>query len=166
MWHWCAPLRVNVCHHIIGHDIFLTVLAEIWSHLKHKHHLFLHLQICSSAHLFFELTFFPLPYMCDFMFPACNLADIQMSLAEFRLDKSNICDHPNITLCSKNTCRSGSRDSTHAPTCGPGWSRSTVTPAVTACFSLSRPSVTTCTHILTSTPPLFSCLSITTITLL
>lgn len=127
MWHWCAPLRVNVCHHIIGHDIFLTVLAEIWSHLKHKHHLFLHLQIRSSAHLFFELTFFPLPYMCDFMLPACNLADIQMSLAEFRLDKSNICDHPNITLGSKNTCRSGSRDSTHAPTCGPGWSRSAVT---------------------------------------
>lgn len=119
---------------------------------------------CFWVNLFF--FFFPFPYMCYFMLPACNLADIQMSLAEFRLDKPNICDHPNLTLGSKNTCRSGSRYSTHAPTCGPGWSRSAVTPAVTACFSLSRPSVTTCTHILTSTPPLFSCLSITTITLL
>lgn len=57
-------------------------------------------------------------------------------------DKPNICHPPNITRSSKNTCRSGSGDSS----CTHMWARlkqEHCTLVLSACLSQSRPSVTT-----------------------
>lgn len=109
-------------------------------------------QLPPAAHATWDKAFlFDEMFFCFFSLHVSScclhlIPHIQISVAGLKRDKPNICDHPNITLCSKNTCRSGSEDSPRAPTCGPGLSRSAVTPVPSACFSLSRPSVTTHTN--------------------
>lgn len=103
----------------------------------------LHMQLvtkCSYLMMYFHF------FTRVFMLPAFDPTYSNWSSGTQKRDKPNICDHPNITLCSKNTCRSGSGDYLGAPTCGPGLSGSAVTPVPSACFSLSRPSVTAHTH--------------------
>lgn len=112
-----------------------------------------------NAFLFDEIFFFSTRvFMLHiWMYRAYDVTYSKWSSGAQKRDKPNICDHPNITLGSINKCRSGSGDSPHAPTCGPGLSRSAVAPVLSACFSLSRPSVTTHTHARTYWPaPLLS----------
>lgn len=91
----------------------------------------LHVQLASSSTkdiCLMELFFFFLPV---YLHAACVWSQrySNRSGCSQKRDKPNICDDPNITLGSKNKCRSGSGDSPRALRCGPGSCRSAFTPS-------------------------------------